>query len=33
MHRWPMMLSVGTARGFSNGGFATTEFMLSLQVL
>ena len=33
MHRWPMMLSVGTARGFADGGFATTEFMLSLQVL
>jgi hypothetical protein len=33
MHRWPMMLSIGAARGFSGGGFATTEFMLSLQVL
>jgi len=33
MHRWPMMLSAGLARGFSGGGFATTEFMLSLQVL
>lgn len=33
MHRWPMMLSVGVARGFGGGGFATTEFMLSLQVL
>ncbi len=33
MHRWPMMLSIGVARGFSGGGFATTEFMLSLQVL
>ena len=33
MHRWPMMLSVGAARGFAGGGFATTEFMLSLQVL
>jgi len=33
MHRWPMMLSAGVARGFGGGGFATTEFMLSLQVL
>jgi hypothetical protein len=33
MHRWPMMLSVGVARGFGGGGFATTEFMASLQVL
>lgn len=33
MHRWPMMLAFGAARGFSGGGFATTEFMLSLQVL
>jgi hypothetical protein len=33
MHRWPMMLSIGAARGFAGGGFATTEFMLSLQVL
>jgi hypothetical protein len=33
MHRWPMMLSVGAAQGFGGGGFATTEFMLSLQVL
>jgi hypothetical protein len=32
-HRWPMMLSVGAAQGFAGGGFATTEFMLSLQVL
>jgi hypothetical protein len=32
MHRWPMMLSAGLARGFAGGGFATTEFMLSLQV-
>jgi hypothetical protein len=32
-HRWPMMLSVGAAQGFGGGGFATTEFMLSLQVL
>jgi len=33
MHRWPMMLSLGVAQGFGGGGFATTEFMLSLQVL
>jgi hypothetical protein len=33
MHRWPMMLSVGVARGFSGAGFATTQFMASLQVL
>jgi hypothetical protein len=33
MHRFPMMLSAGVARGFGGGGFATTEFMLSLQVL
>jgi hypothetical protein len=33
MHRWPMMLSAGVAQGFRGGGFATTEFMLSLQVL
>jgi len=33
MHRWPMMLSVGAARGFAGAGLATTEFMLSLQVL
>ena len=33
MHRWPMMLSLGVARGFGGGGFATTEFMASLQVL
>jgi hypothetical protein len=32
MHRLPMMLSVGAARGFGGGGLATTEFMLSLQV-
>jgi len=32
-HRWQMMLSVGVAQGFGGGGFATTEFMLSLQVL
>lgn len=33
MHRQPMMLSAGVARGFGGGGLATTEFMLSLQVL
>jgi len=33
MHRQPMMLSVGAARGFGGGGLGTTEFMLSLQVL
>jgi hypothetical protein len=33
MHREPMMLSVGLARGFGGAGLATTEFMLSLQVL
>ncbi len=33
MHRFPMMLSVGLARGFAGGGYGTTEFMLSLQVL
>ena len=33
MHRWPMMLSFGVARGFEGGGFGRTEFMLSLQVL
>ena len=33
MHRWPMMLSTGVARGSGSGGFARTEFMLSLQVL
>ena len=33
MHRWPMMLSIGAAQGFDGGGFAKTEFMLSLQVL
>jgi Tol biopolymer transport system component len=33
MHREPMMLSAGVARGFGAGGLATTEFMLSLQVL
>jgi hypothetical protein len=33
LHRFPMMLSVGVAEGFGGGGFAKTEFMLSLQVL
>ena len=33
MHRQPMMLSAGVARGFGGGGLGTTEFMLSLQVL
>lgn len=33
MHRWQMMLSTGVARGSGGGGFARTEFMLSLQVL
>jgi hypothetical protein len=33
LHRFPMMLSVGAAQGFGGGGFATTEFMISLQVL
>jgi len=27
------MFSVGVAQGFHGGGFATTEFMASLQVL
>ena len=33
MHRLPMMLSVGVARGFAGGGLGRTEFLLSLQVL
>jgi hypothetical protein len=33
MHRQPMMLSIGAARGYGAGGLGTTEFMLSLQVL
>jgi hypothetical protein len=33
MHRMPMMLSVGVARGFAGGGLGRTEFMLSFQVL
>jgi hypothetical protein len=33
MHRLPMMLSFGVARGFAGGGLGTTEFMASFQVL
>jgi hypothetical protein len=33
MHRLPMMLSAGVARGFAAGGLGKNEFMLSLQVL
>ena len=33
MHRQPMMLSAGVARGFGANGLGTTEFMLSLEVL
>jgi hypothetical protein len=33
MHRLPMMLSVGAARGYAAGGLGKSEFMLSLQVL
>ena len=35
MHRQPMMLSFGVARGYAPGGtgLGTTEFMVSLQVL
>jgi hypothetical protein len=33
MHRQPMMLSAGVARGFGEGGLGITEFMLSLEVL
>jgi hypothetical protein len=32
MHREPMLLSFGVARGSGGGGLARTEFMLSLQV-
>jgi hypothetical protein len=32
MHRLPMMLSVGAARGFGGDGLARSEFMISLQV-
>ena len=33
MHRLPMMLSIGVAKGFGGAGMGKTEFMLSLQVL
>jgi hypothetical protein len=33
LHRLPMMLSVGYARGFEGGGSGEDEFMLSLKVL
>jgi hypothetical protein len=33
MHREPMMLSFGVARGYGGDGLGTTEFMVSLQVL
>jgi len=33
MHRAPMMLSFGAARGFGAGGLGRSEFMVSLQVL
>ena len=33
MHRQPMMLSFGAARGQSDTGLGITEFMVSLQVL
>jgi hypothetical protein len=33
MHREPMMLSFGVARGYGAGGLGITEFMVSLQVL
>jgi hypothetical protein len=33
MHRQPMMLSAGLARGFGAGGLGITEFMLSFEVL
>ncbi len=33
MHRLPMMLSFGAARGYGGGGAGTSQFMLSLQVL
>jgi hypothetical protein len=33
MHRLPMMLSIGAARGFAGGGLGRTEFMASFQVL
>ena len=33
MHRQPMMLSFGAARGHNDTGLGLTEFMVSLQVL
>jgi hypothetical protein len=33
MHRLPMMLSIGAARGFGAGGLGRSEFLISLQVL
>ena len=33
LHRLPMMLSVGYARGFASGGDSSGEFMLSLKIL
>jgi hypothetical protein len=33
LHRLPMMLSLGYARGFEGGGLGEDEFMLSLKVL
>jgi hypothetical protein len=33
MHRLPMMLSFGYARGFRGDGAGEDEFMLSLKVL
>jgi hypothetical protein len=33
MHREPMMLSFGVARGYGAGGLGITEYMVSLQVL
>jgi hypothetical protein len=33
MHRLPMTISVGYARGFASGGDSSGEFMLSLKIL
>jgi hypothetical protein len=33
MHRLPMTLSLGFARGFGGSGIGKNEFMLSFQVL
>ena len=33
LHRFPMMLSAGYARGFGEGGESGDEWMLSLKVL